>query len=294
MIWSFAEKNDLPAIRDFLCAREWECASLTGRLLCGGRYELPAPAKARLALRRENGHIRQVLYMTKSGLILPYFPGLPVSDPQEGEAVWEIFQRAWGSISILVGLKNYVQAFTAWAGISPRVFVDYYLMVTAGTVSSGMVSSGLSPQNFSAGIPSLEIRRAKSADLNIILPLQEAYEKEEILFHEADFQSSKTRAELKLNLKTQLIYLGFYEGKLIAKGGTNARGFTSDQIGGVYTCPDFRGKKIARSLMERLLHHIFADGKTACLFVKKHNLPAIRLYNGLGFRIAENYRISYF
>jgi predicted GNAT family acetyltransferase len=284
MSWAFAKKTDLPAIRRLLCVREWECASLTGRLLSGGKYELPAQGKARLALRRENTDVRQVLYMTKSGVVIPYFPGLSFMDPGEARAAREIFQRAWGNISILIGLKPYVEAFTAWMGLYPLVSVDYYLMASAG---------------FPGEIPHtesfpLEIRRAKSADLQTILPLQEAYEKEEILFRDEDFNIAKTRSELKLNLKTQLIYLGFYAGNLIVKGGTNARGFTCDQIGGVYTCPDFRGKKIARLLMRRLLLHIFSDGKTACLFVKKHNLPALRLYDGLGFRIAENYRISYF
>jgi predicted GNAT family acetyltransferase len=80
----------------------------------------------------------------------------------------------------------------------------------------------------------------------------------------------------------------------MAKGGTNARGFTYDQIGGLFTHPAFRGRKAARFLMGRLLEHIFRDGKKACLFVKTHNLPALRLYDNLGFRIAENYRISYF
>jgi predicted GNAT family acetyltransferase len=157
-----------------------------------------------------------------------------------------------------------------------------------------MASPSLPQGTSRAGDFPLEIRRAKLADLQAILPIQEAYEKEEILFRDEDFSISKTRGELKFNLKTQLVYLGFHAGRLVAKGGTNARGFTCDQIGGVYTCPDLRSKGIARLLMRRLLCHIFADGKSACLFVKKHNLPALRLYGGLGFRIAENYRISYF
>ncbi|MDR1625120.1 MAG: GNAT family N-acetyltransferase [Spirochaetia bacterium] len=284
MSWAFARRAELPALRGLLCEREWECASLTGRLLAGGKYALPASGSARLALRGENGRPRQVLYMTKSGLVIPYFPGLPAADAREAQAARGIFRSAWGKLSILVGLKTYVQTFTAWLGMDPLVSVDYYLMASAGF-----------PQELPrAGAFPLEIRRAKAADLPAILPLQEAYEKEEILFRDEDYSASKTRSELKLNLKTQLVYLGFYAGRLIAKGATNARGFTCDQIGGVYTLPDFRGRGIARLLMRRLLWHIFADGKTACLFVKKHNLPALRLYGGLGFRIAENYRISYF
>ncbi|MDR1317149.1 MAG: GNAT family N-acetyltransferase [Spirochaetales bacterium] len=287
MNWSFAEKSDLPAIRALLCRREWECVSLTGRLLSSGAYRLPASGRARIAVRRENGRAAQVLYMAKSGIVIPYFPGIPLEDSREAEAVREIFQQAGGRISVLPGLKTSIEVFTAWVGAQPLISVDYYLMVRGDLPQE-------TPLLRRVEFPYLEIRRAKPADFNAILPLQEAYEKEEILFQEEEFDSAKMRDELKLNLKTQLIYLGFYAGELIVKGGTNARGFTSDQIGGVYTRPDFRNKRVARFLMRRLLGHIFADGKTACLFVKKHNLPALRLYAGLGFRIAENYRISYF
>jgi ribosomal protein S18 acetylase RimI-like enzyme len=297
MSWAFAKKKDLPGIRTLLSAREWECATLTHRLLCGGSYRLPASGQARLALRRENGDIGQVLYMTKSGVVIPYLPGLPLANPVEGEALREIFQQAWGKACIVIGLEPYLLAFSAWAGIEPIISVEYYLMVNGGLSREAPSREALSRQAQTpprAEIPKLEIRWAKAADLCLILPMQEAYEKEEILFHEDDFSISKTRSELKLNLKTQLICLGFYEGQLIAKAGTNARGFTIDQIGGVYTRPDFRDKKIARTLVAHLMRHIFANGKTACLFVKKQNSPAIRLYSNLGFRIAENYRISYF
>jgi predicted GNAT family acetyltransferase len=140
----------------------------------------------------------------------------------------------------------------------------------------------------------MEIRQAGARDFAALLPLQEAYEREEILFNQDDFNLDKTRRELRLSLKNHIIYLASSAGMVMAKGGTNARGFTYDQIGGVFTHPDFRGKRAARSLMSRLMEHIFAGGKNACLFVKTHNLPALKLYDNLGFRIAENYRISYF
>jgi GNAT superfamily N-acetyltransferase len=285
MCWTFAKKKDMAALRDFLVTREWECAALTGRLRsAAGRPELPPPASALVALRKNGAAIRQVLYMRPNGFIIPYFPGLCLSDPGEAEAVREVFFRAWGALGVLVGLRAFTRAFALWIGVRPAACVDYYLM------RARELPPGLSLPE----IPRFEIRRARQEDLESILPLQEAYEKEEILLNQEDFDSGKTRKELAHNLKNQIIYLVFLDGKLIAKGGTNSRGFTCDQIGGVFTRPDFRGKKAARFLMNSLLAHIYADGKQACLFVKKHNLPAISLYGSLGFRIAENYRISYF
>jgi predicted GNAT family acetyltransferase len=81
---------------------------------------------------------------------------------------------------------------------------------------------------------------------------------------------------------------------VVAKAGTNARGFTVDQIGGVFTVEEVRNSGIAFRVMEELLRRIFAEKSTVCLFVKKNNLPALALYGKLGFHVADGYRISYF
>ena len=284
MSWTFAHKADAEEVRAFLVEREWECASLTSRLKYGSAARIPEAGTARLALRREGGKIRQVIYMSKNGFVIPYLPGLAPLDAKEAPALREIFIAAGGNINILVGLARYTEIFTLWTNIRPVVSIDYYLMK----------ADSLPPQQTFAEAPPLEIRQAREKDFRALYPLQEAYEKEELLINQSDFDESKTRKELKHILKNQHVYLASSGGRVIAKGGTNARGFTFDQIGGVFTQPDFRGRKIANLLMRRLLYDIFAEGKKACLFVKKRNIGALRLYESLCFRIAENYRISYF
>jgi predicted GNAT family acetyltransferase len=81
---------------------------------------------------------------------------------------------------------------------------------------------------------------------------------------------------------------------VVAKAGTNARGFGVDQIGGVFTLEKLRNSGIAFRVMEELLRQVFAHKDMACLFVKKDNLPALALYKRLGFATADSYRISYF
>ncbi|MCL1818187.1 MAG: GNAT family N-acetyltransferase [Spirochaetaceae bacterium] len=284
MSWTFAQNADAEEVQAFLQQREWECASLTGRLKHGAAVRIPAAATARLALRRENGAIRQVLYMSKNGFLIPYLPGLAPMDAEEALALREIFFAAGGTLTILVGLTRYTEIFALWTNLRPMVSLDYYLMK----------ADTLPPQENFAEAPRLEIRRAREKDFRALYPLQEAYEREELLINQSDFDSDKTRKELKLMLRNHLVYCASCGATIIAKGGTNARGFTCDQIGGVFTLPEFRGRKVARLLMRRLLCAIFAESKMACLFVKKRNLPALRLYGSLGFRIVENYRISYF
>ena len=47
-------------------------------------------------------------------------------------------------------------------------------------------------------------------------------------------------------------------------------------------------------MMMRLLALIAAESKTATLFVKLTNHPALTMYRNLGFRVLDGFRISYY
>jgi predicted GNAT family acetyltransferase len=99
---------------------------------------------------------------------------------------------------------------------------------------------------------------------------------------------------LRASLREELVYEAERDGVPVAKAATNARGFTVDQIGGVYTTPRERGKGIGGLVVTALLREVFAEKKGACLFVKKRNFPAIALYERLGFSYVTDYVISYY
>ena len=120
------------------------------------------------------------------------------------------------------------------------------------------------------------------------------YELEEVYIDKTLFDEHVCRMHLRKNLKKQIIYVAEVHGRPVAKGGTNARGYRVDQIGGVYTQENIRKRGIAYLLMHKLLSHIFTEKEKCCLFVKKTNTAAIRLYKKLGFKIKGNYKITYF
>ena len=55
------------------------------------------------------------------------------------------------------------------------------------------------------------------------------------------------------------------------------------QVSGVFTPPGRRGQGLARRGLSELCSRLFERCRAACLFVNRHNLPAIALYRRLGF-----------
>lgn len=74
-------------------------------------------------------------------------------------------------------------------------------------------------------------------------------------------------------------------GRLAAMAGERFRfpGFT--EVSGVCTHPDFRGRGLARRLSAAVAARIESRGETPFLHAWKSNLPAINLYQSLGFEI---------
>jgi len=81
-------------------------------------------------------------------------------------------------------------------------------------------------------------------------------------------------------------FFGVLEGgALIAMAGERMKhaGFT--EVSGVCTHPDVRGRGLARSLSAHVARRILARGETPNLHAYATNMPAIRLYESLGFRL---------
>ena len=138
-----------------------------------------------------------------------------------------------------------------------------------------------------------EIRAAGEADNDALFPLQEAYEKEEVLFDPSEFQALASRLHFWKTMRHQEIAALWLDGKPVAKAGTNALTRRWAQIGGVYTRPEHRGRGLQKRLMAFLLAKLASEGRGACLFVKKKNAPAIALYRALAFQPGGDFTITY-
>lgn len=281
MSWYPAARREVSEVLGFLRIREWSCVSFTSRLINnepGGNRILVHRAAA------EGSRITESLLLTGHGLILPVLAQELYAAEFYRHELLPLIRSYAHNVHSVMGLDNQVHAIEMIlpAPVSERI--DYYLM----TREYFNIERPTTPRT------PLKIRRAAASDVRALFPLQRDYEKEEVLLNPEKFNPTASFLSLQKTLRKELVYVAEVDGIPVAKAGTNARGMTFYQIGGVYTVPSLRSLGIGRSLMHALMWEIASEKKHLCLFVKKSNPAAIKLYRNLGFTIRDNYAISYY
>lgn len=281
MSWRLADKKDLDLLLPFLLREEWRSVVLSAlfRKLDGASF--PPYHETQVHLLCRGKEIRGLLAVTSTGLLLPLLEKGPAA---EGFAL----RANRSSLHSIMGTAQDVLWMEGCLPLKPSRAVDYHLMVLSREDHSLVDKPPLEPA------PGLCIRSAGQADLQALFPLQKSYELEEVVLEPGHFSGRACLANLKRALRSQVVMLAELEGRVVAKAGTNARGFQTDQIGGVYTLGEERKRGFSFRVLEALLERLFREKRTVSLFVKKTNLPALRLYQKLGFSTADSYRISYF
>lgn len=143
-------------------------------------------------------------------------------------------------------------------------------------------------------IEKLTLRTPQLIDLDAICPLQEGYEREEVLPKGSTFSPAASRVNIANIISDGKILAAQFNGRLVGKINVSAVSFTRYLVGGVYVHPDFRGLGIARKMAGEFISSLIGEGRGVTLFVKKNNVPACRLYLSLGFKKMGDYRITYY
>ena len=140
-----------------------------------------------------------------------------------------------------------------------------------------------------------KIVRCGIKDADALMPLQLAYEAEEVLPPCRTQNSAVTRKNLERILKTEYVLaLQNSRGETAAKANTNAIGIRWAQIGGVYTAPDFRRKGCASLLVETLAEKIVASNRLPVLYARNGNEGAQKAYSAIGFTKTGGFTIAYY
>ncbi|MGA2641805.1 MAG: GNAT family N-acetyltransferase [Spirochaetia bacterium] len=275
MSWRQAGRRDLAALLEFLLPEEALFVPFTSRLRAGSRgYEIHMDADA-------SGAVRDCFLYTSGGLLLPAFS----PEARDRQELSYLLNGLRPMVHSIMGVGRCVDVIEAHLPLPPTTRVEYFLMTLAG----GSRHPVLPPDP-----PELRLRKADPYDADLLLPMQKCYELEEVVITPSHFNESQCMKSLRLALREQLVFMAEMEGVPVSKAATNARGYKVDQIGGVYTVLQQRGKGLGKAVVSALLKEVFSEKQAACLFVKKHNRPAIALYERLGFSPVTDYVISYY
>ncbi len=289
MPWYTAGASLLEPLVAFLSPLEWSCVGFSSQLRNGRKPRLPARRNAVVHYYTTGdaaASIQAALLETAFGFCYPVLGSLAPEDRQEvAEEFGPRLRTARNRYLTFMGLAADVAAFERLVDSPPLHRVQYYMMRAVGPPISKRPTR-LDPEP--------QIRRAGPTDTRKLLPLQIAYEREEVLLPNRVLNTEATRRQLRSDLKQQLVFVAEVGGTPIAKAGTNARGFRYDQIGGVFTDPRYRNLGVAALLMDVLMRRVRQDGKAVCLFVKTANHAARRMYRNLGFDQGEEFVISYY
>lgn len=191
-----------------------------------------------------------------------------------------LLQKPVRCISGEASVTNYLIKFFP----KPKQFYPYKMM-------RWPVSSTYSITKLSGGE---EIIRCTEHDMEILHPLQKDYMKEEIFIPGRTITDAEVDITLRNLLKNQLCFALTFDGDIVAKANTNAIGINCVQIGGVYTHPLYRRNGYAAALVTALCNRALRSGKQPVLFVKEKNMPALTLYQKLGFEECGHYAIAYY
>jgi ribosomal protein S18 acetylase RimI-like enzyme len=276
--WRKMKKQNAGESEFFLRRLETRYVGACGRFLSSGSGKEPVWFLA----NREEPPSALLLYSRRT--LFPVFGGR--TDLPLFRFIRRHFRAA--RFHAIQGLREEVRALEAAAaglGLDAADIIDYDLMA---------LDAEPAEHNFRGGPRGLVFRRPDVLDTEALFELQAAYEKEEIVPRGSAFNPAACRLNLQRILAEEQFLTAEIGGRLVGKINTSARSFTRRQIGGVYVHPDYRGLGIARRMTAEFLRPLIAGGWGITLFVKKKNAAARSVYQNLGFRFLEDYRISYY
>jgi RimJ/RimL family protein N-acetyltransferase len=134
------------------------------------------------------------------------------------------------------------------------------------------------------------LRPARLAEAHTVARLASAMSFEEIMLDPyKDYPASYLRL-IEQRIKLQRYWVLEEDGQIKFQVHLNGVTPFAGQVTGVYTPPPFRHQGYAARGMGEFCRQVLTRLPRLCLFVNDFNLPAIRLYEKLGFKPAMEYR----
>lgn len=134
-----------------------------------------------------------------------------------------------------------------------------------------------------------EARYATLDDLEQLVPACAAMHKEEVGIDPLERDAAGYRERIRELIDRRRAIVHVQDGLIASKCEFSAVSEDAVQLMGVWTHPQFRRRGLAKVTLREVCGHLFRRGKNITLFVNDFNLPAIGLYESIGFqRIGMN------
>jgi predicted GNAT family acetyltransferase len=134
-----------------------------------------------------------------------------------------------------------------------------------------------------------EARYSTMRDLDALVPACAAMHREEVGIDPLERDAAGYRERIRELVEKRRSVIRVVDGKIAAKCEYSAVTADAVQLMGVWTHPDFRRRGLSRTMLMEVCGHLARKGRTVTLFVNDFNLPAVALYESLGFeRIGVN------
>ncbi|MGZ8832130.1 MAG: GNAT family N-acetyltransferase [Thermoanaerobaculia bacterium] len=134
-----------------------------------------------------------------------------------------------------------------------------------------------------------EARFATLDDLEQLVPACAAMHKEEVGIDPLERDAAGYRERIRELIDRRRAIVHVRDGLIASKCEFSAVSEDAVQLMGVWTHPQFRRRGLAKVTLREVCGHLFRRGKNITLFVNDFNLPAIALYESIGFqRIGMN------
>lgn len=224
--------------------------------------------------------VLNVMMITAGGILLPMFSEVPPSSQVINEML-KLITDYKKTIFCILGVFKDTELVKNSLNYSVLSKINYVLLKENDNTI------------FESEKTTFRIKKARTRDVLQLFPLEKAYRREEVLIGASEINQKAVLLNLRKTCTTQSVFYAIIGKEIIAKVNTNGKGIGYNQIGGVYTKPEFRNKGVSTYLMKVLLNGIHETGKKAVLYVKKDNLPALALYGKLGFNIIDEYQAIY-
>jgi hypothetical protein len=136
-----------------------------------------------------------------------------------------------------------------------------------------------------ADFPDLKtVRHATMRDLDPLVTACAAMHKEEVGIDPLERDAAGYRERIRELVERRRALVRVVDGSIAAKCEFSAVTGEAVQLMGVWTHPRFRRHGLARETLQEVCGHVFRTGKQVTLFVNDFNLPAVSLYESLGFQ----------